>query len=376
MTDQLGDQLAHDLSRLTHWDDPSSQPWRTAVDQHQRHAARFSHWMLRPSGLGGIAAAVVLVFGFLIAGFSTDPERLENQSSDSPTFGSFAGQEAPGVAAKVDAADRSLMTFDVRAGAVSASLPPRVGERSAARSVPASPAPLLAQRLVARRSTLEILASDVAAAARRVADLASEARGEYVQESSIHGTPPNQTATVILRVASTRHAEVLAHIRELGNVAHESSTGEDVTDQAYDLDARLRNERRVEEELLKLIDSRPGAPLDDLFKVRSRLAEVRDAIERLQAQRDRLAGFVTLATISVIIRAGADADLVALESPNQFERAWDRGVKALSRSAAKFIEILVAGLIWWVVLALGAWFIVSRVARLARPNPNEPAPKL
>ena len=69
-----------------------------------------------------------------------------------------------------------------------------------------------------------------------------------------------------------------------------------------DLDARLRNERRVEQELLELLDSRDESPLEEILKLRGEIAKVRTQIERYTAQQDRLSRLVSLATVLIIIR--------------------------------------------------------------------------
>ncbi len=164
-------------------------------------------------------------------------------------------------------------------------------------------------------------------------------------------------ASLTLRVAADRLSEVLNQLRQLGEVRAEDSHGEDVTSQVVDLDARLRNERRIETELLELLDRRDGAPLKEILQVRSRINEVRQSIERLTAQQQRLSRLVSLATILVIIRA-EDApqpkpvsDLGKYFSEN-VGASWKSGLRFLSDTIASLLRVLVGGVIWWVLLTI------------------------
>lgn len=245
-------------------------------------------------------------------------------------------------------------------------------------------------RQVIRRAQISLAVTDVRAAFIAAGQVVSEAVGdgggagggeEFIQESSVTGKdtdPSQQTASLTLRVRADRLQQVLQALRSLGLVIEERLGGEDVTDQIVDLDARLRNERRVEAELLALLDDRRGAPLKDLLEVRSALDASRERIERLVAQRDRLGRLVALATVVVLIRhADAGQVKVDLSPPDptlgqRVERAWGDGTKALSRSIAWAVEVLVGGLLVWAIVlvaAIGAWALHRRAQRQQADEP-------
>lgn len=238
-------------------------------------------------------------------------------------------------------------------------------------------------RQVIRRAQISLAVADVRAAFIAAGQTVSEAGGEFVAESSVTGKdtdPSQQTASITLRVRADRLQEVLRALRSLGLVIEERLGGEDVTDQIVDLDARLRNERRIESELLSLLDDRRGAPLKDLLEVRSALDAARERIERLVAQRDRLDRLVALATVVVLIRHSEAGQVkVDLRPPDptlgqRVERAWDDGTKALSRSIAWAVEVLVGGLLVWLIVlaaAVAAWALHRRAQR---EQADEPPP--
>ncbi len=218
-----------------------------------------------------------------------------------------------------------------------------------------SPTASTSGRLVATRVTMELRVEDVRIAFTKLTAMCSEVRGEHVQSSALTGDGPGATATATLRIDSTRLSDFLNDARLLGDVVSEQSTGEDVTDHVVDLGARLRNEQRVETELLELLDSRQDAPLDELLELREQLNRVRTTIERMTAARDTLSRQVKLSRVTVIMRA---VDGAAASEPERqglgayigdaFGGAWHQGLRALIDSVAWIAHVLVAGLLWWV----------------------------
>ncbi len=214
-------------------------------------------------------------------------------------------------------------------------------------------------RHVIRKATIELLTADVRATFLKATQLLSEARSEYLEASSLTGTGDEMQASLTLRVAADRLSEVLNQLRQLGEVRSEDSRGEDVTSQVVDLDARLRNERRIETELLELLEKRDDAPLKEILELRNHINRVRQSIERLTAQQQRLSRLVSLASILVIIRA-EDAPQPEPEPEPALGKyfsdsvgtSWTSGLRFLSDTIANLLRVLVGGVIWWVLLTV------------------------
>ena len=213
------------------------------------------------------------------------------------------------------------------------------------------------ERHVIRKATIELATEDVRAVFLKAALLISEAKGEYVQDSGITGRAEKMQANLTLRVAAERLPEVLNELRQLGEVRSEKTTGEDVTTQVVDLEARLRNEQRVEAELLQLLEKREDSPLKEILELRRTIADVRQAIEQLTAQRERLSRLVSLATVLVIIRPADAPPPAEPEEPglgayfiDALGGAWHKGTTFLVNTFAGFVSVLIGGLIWWILL--------------------------
>ncbi len=235
-----------------------------------------------------------------------------------------------------------------------------------------------ADRFVIRKSTLDLTAAEPRVTFAKVNLVLNEALGEYVETSSLTGD--GTSATITLRVAAGRLSEVLNQLRTLGKVTSETSSGQDVTEKAVDLDARVRNEQRIEKELLELIDKRPDAPLKDLLEIRAQLASVRNEIESLIGQRERLGRLVSLATVLVTIRQqDAPKPVEKAEGIGDYfkasiERSWHVSLLALADTAAFLVRAFVGGLVWWVIaiVAVTAAWRMSKRSHAKRAT--EPAP--
>jgi hypothetical protein len=226
-------------------------------------------------------------------------------------------------------------------------------------------------RSVIRKATIELITDDVRAAFAKAAHLPSDASGEYVQDSSLTGEGKATQAQLTLRITVAHLSSTLDALRALGTVRSENSGGEDVTTQVVDLDARIRNEQRVEAELLQLLEKRADAPLKDVLELRASLDNVRQTIESLIGQRERLGRLVDLATILVIIRPPAEEPAKPATAPSlgdyfkaNVASSWRHGLEFLTDTLANLLALLLGGLVWWLLLT-GVVYALLRHRRAA-----------
>ena len=106
-----------------------------------------------------------------------------------------------------------------------------------------------------------------------------------------------------LRVPSDSLNEALDQMQALAtDVNHLNVNRQDVTDQYSDLDARLRNLRATETELLALLTevrSRPNAKVEDILAVHRSLTQIREEIETLQGRKNLLDNRIEFSTVRV-----------------------------------------------------------------------------
>ncbi len=386
MSDAPTSKLEQQLTELTAWRGPVPGLWRRALAETQPARAidakpgipgrRVAGWLI-----GGVAAAVLILAALFVGLPSLSrarevsyPARLRAQESSATDAGAHFGtagktpepiypydyaataqQPAPGGALGFSGGGRVALH--------SKGSPPPATEGHASESPP------VVERQVVRKATIELMATDVRAVFLKACQLVSEAHGEYVQDSSLTGSGEHMEAHLTLRIASDRLSNILNELRQLGVVRSENTGGEDVTAQVVDLEARLRNEQRVETELLTLLEKRTDAPLKEILELRSSIAGVRQTIEQLTAQRERLGHLVSLATVLVIIRpANAPVPTQAglwSHFVSALRHAVRDGTHFLADTLAVLVSVLIGGLVWW-LLAIVVIVAVRAYRRRAR----------
>jgi hypothetical protein len=196
-------------------------------------------------------------------------------------------------------------------------------ERSA-QSVPSAnePAPF---RRVIRTGQIAIEVEKFDAAARRLLSIA-EAAGGFVADSSYADEGGTPRGTFVLRVPAARFGEVLRQVEGLGTVQRRQISGQDVTEEFIDLEARVRNLERQEARLLTFMDRATKIP--DLMAIENEVARVRGEIERFTGRLRFLANRVDLATIQ------AEVSQKPKKAPGGF---WDFN-RTIARIQAAFLN--------------------------------------
>jgi hypothetical protein len=149
--------------------------------------------------------------------------------------------------------------------------------------------------------------------ALRRLDALATSQGGFVEESSSNtlegratqGADEETSAHAILRLPPAQLDALrasLASMRKDGTSTQESLTAKDVGEALADLDARLHAAREEESRLLRLLDDKTGT-LADVLAVERALSDVRDRVERLEAEQRVSQGRVDLATVDVWLRA-------------------------------------------------------------------------
>lgn len=186
--------------------------------------------------------------------------------------------------------------------------------------------------------------------------------------------------TVTLRVPSDDLLPVLAELEELAVRAPVSRVDEeDVTAEAVDLEARLANLTRYEDELRTLLSDvrEDTSSPDDLLRIFERIREVRGEIDGARARLDTIADRVSLATVEVRIAPTGSAGPLADPTWRPVETVRE-AVAAATRGLTRVADVaiwLAVGVLP-VLLALAAPVVAGALAwrRLRRPSAEAPGP--
>ncbi|MEX2114495.1 MAG: DUF4349 domain-containing protein [Pirellulales bacterium] len=157
-----------------------------------------------------------------------------------------------------------------------------------------------ADRKIIYNGQIDLVVEDFSGLPERVVELVKK-YGAYVASSTLHGVSgSNRRATWTIRVPVDRYEEFVNTAKSLGEVKSVGTTSSDVSEEYYDVEARIRNKTKEEERLLKLLEERPGK-LEDVIAIERELSRVREELERMQGRMRVLADLTSLTTVTLSI---------------------------------------------------------------------------
>ena len=223
--------------------------------------------------------------------------------------------------------------------------------------------------MIVRTAQLSLTTADFDRVRDRVSEVLKRHQG-YIGELNI-GSPAGAARTLeaILRVPTDQLEAATAELKSLGRVESESQSGEEVTEQYVDLEARLTNARNTELRLTDLLRQRTGK-LSDVLAVEKSIDEVRGSIERMEAEKKNLGNRVDFATLTLRVTEDYKAQMQVLPASllTRFQNAAVDGYRGMVDGVAAVLLTLLSygpSLLLWAALL----FFPVRAAwrRLRRP---------
>jgi hypothetical protein len=165
--------------------------------------------------------------------------------------------------------------------------------------VPVVPVPLT--RKIVRNGTINLEVADLVKAVASVRAGTSAAGGYVTNESQGRDEYGVRQGSITCRIPAEKLDATLAAFQALGRVQAVAVTADDITEQYFNLEIRLRNQQQLETRLLKLLDQ-PGNKVADLIEVEREVARVRSEIDELEGRKRLWDSQVALSTLTVELR--------------------------------------------------------------------------
>jgi len=160
------------------------------------------------------------------------------------------------------------------------------------------------ERKVIRNASLSLEVPEYQEAFDKISNVATQYQGYVVSGSSYTDEEGNISGGYIsIRVAANSLDTALENISALGKVQSSGFSGQDVTTQYYDNEARLKQYRVQEQSLLKIMEK--AKTVQDILSVETELTRVRSEIESLEGQMRYLTELTDLASIDVSLTTPA-----------------------------------------------------------------------
>lgn len=201
------------------------------------------------------------------------------------------------------------------------------------------------ERKIIRNANLTLETSSPEDAARKITAIAAAKNGfivssdtrQYQQKSGVQ----NITVNVVLRVPSAQFEASLEEIRRTAErVEQEKISGQDVTEEFIDLEARINAKKALEAQFLEIM--KQAKTVEDALKVQTELASVRSEIEQMLGRRKFLENQTSFSTINITLVAPT---IFAANSTGFLGELWlaiSDGVNAALSVILFFIRALIA----------------------------------
>ena len=213
-----------------------------------------------------------------------------------------------------------------------------------------------------RTANLNIEVTDVSKSLRAATSITEGQLGDVIglndetpsSENALH------TGTMSIRVPQYRFEQTLDALGALGKMRSKSVNAQDVSDQLVDAQARLRNLRRTETDILNIMDR--SGNIEQVLNVTQQLSSVREQIEQLDAQIQSMQYQVAYSTINITLTSP-----LVVNVPTGFallNEAWKNALASLRDFTVSLLSLglwLVAFSPYIIVLALIAAFAMHRI---------------
>ena len=247
----------------------------------------------------------------------------------------------------------------------------------ATRPVPAdangAPMAVPAQGVLVKRGSISLIVADAAAAEERIRALLNELGG-YVAGRQSYASVPQQkylapsdvrSLTLTLKIDAKKFDDFLAKVKAVGSYTSEEVAIEDVTFAFMDLNARIQNQKRVEERLLGYLND-PARDFKAVIEVEKELGHVREQIEQLSAQLRLMDNQIAYSTLTVTL--SVSPEWTAPQERTFWGDLKDTvaaSLKSLAETAVSLFILVVAALPWLICGGLLLWLVLA-VARGVR----------
>ena len=198
-------------------------------------------------------------------------------------------------------------------------------------------------RMVIRTAQLSLLVENTDATEAKVRNLV-QTIGGYILTSETNGDEENRNVSLTFKVPAERFDEALNNLAQFATkVQNRSVTGEDVTDQFVDTEARLRTLRATEARLLEFLNA--AKTTEEALQVNEQLTNLQGQIEQASGRIQLLKQSTSFSTITVNMQPNT---LLAFSSdetwaPQTVARQSWRNLVGFTQGLA---DIVIAFAIW------------------------------
>lgn len=193
-----------------------------------------------------------------------------------------------------------------------------------------------------KRAQLSIVVDSIDDSLKSASQIIRTYQGDILdlQDNQIEAAQRN--AYLRIRVPQANLDALLAALSEIGTIQQQGLSAEDVSTQIVDAQARLRNLRKSEESLLKIMER--SGEISHVLEVSRELSRVREQIEQIDARVQNLQTQVRYSTVDLTLAAAVASQPVGRPLGETIGATW--------REATQSVGDLTVGL-----MQIGLWLL-------------------
>lgn len=203
-------------------------------------------------------------------------------------------------------------------------------------------------RKIIKTAELQLEVASPTEVQRRIGSIA-EASGGFVVSSQVKqqevadNTKQQVEVGLVVRVPVSSFDTALNEIRGTANrVMDDKVSGQDVTEEFIDLEARIKTQKALETQFLEIM--KRASEVTDALEVQRQVAAVRTDIERLEGRKRFLDNQAGLSTINVSLRTPV---LIAVNSAS-----FSRSIKDATATSVDLATKITLGLIQLIIVSI------------------------
>jgi hypothetical protein len=211
------------------------------------------------------------------------------------------------------------------------------------------------ERLVIRNGSISIVVKDTRAAQQSIQHMVTEMAGEGAfvvsseEQGGIEGSSPY--ITMAIRVPATRFDEVMDRLAKMAvDVTNRNESGQDVTEEYVDLQARLESLETARQRLLKIMED--ARTTDELLKAEGQLTQREAEIESIKGRVQYLTQSARLSSIHIELQPYILSQPVvgARWRPAETVRGAFEALVDSLRSFGDFLIFFIIAILPWLLL--------------------------
>ena len=221
-----------------------------------------------------------------------------------------------------------------------------------------SDVPDITNRMIIKTGTVNLETEKYDEALNQITDYIKRAGGFITNSNSSVNASGKKQGSMTIRIQSDKYDQMVKDMGNFGKILNSQISGNDVTSEYIDLQARLTTQGELEKRLLNVLNEKT-ARLTDVVEVEQKLSNVREQIEKIQGRMKFLKNQTDYSTLTISIY---EPSLMTTSSGGGFfyeiGNGFKKGLKGFTEILSGIITVTIALLPIIIILGIIAYIVV------------------